>query len=34
MSEKIIAASRLNRLIGCNVIIELKLLFKQSLIKS
>jgi hypothetical protein len=29
MSEKIIAASKLNLLIGCRVISELKELFKQ-----
>ena len=34
ISEKIIAESKLNLLIGCNVISELNSLFKQSLIKS
>ena len=33
MSEKIIAESRLNLFIGCNVISELISLFKQRLIK-
>ena len=34
MSEKIIAASKLNLLIGCNVISEDKFSFKHNFIKS
>ena len=34
MSENIIAESRLNRFIGCNVMSELNFVLRQSLIKS